>query len=292
VKVWSRKKFKGIAALKRRIDPTRAAIEKNESIRCLQNLSQSAEHLGQPGRCVHVGDRESDIYELFCLTQELGTHFVVRACVDRLAGNVGHTIAAEMEETGVKGLHRIDVRDAKGDISRAALAIKYKGIDALPPIGKQKHYPALELTIIHASERGTPKGRKPIEWKPITDLPVRTRAAAIEKIDWYAMSWKIELFHKIPKAGCKAEESNLRTAERLANLMVVLCVMSWRILWLTMLNRTVAEASPTIALTETEAGLLDKLIAGTGNRRCHPGTLACYRIKLSRLGTYLARSRD
>ena len=124
-----------------------------------------------------------------------------------------------MEETSVKGLHRIDVRDAKGDISRAALEIKYKSIAVLPPIGKQKRFPALQLTIIHASERGTPTGRKPIDWKLITDLPVRTRAAAIEKIDWYAMRWKIEVFHKILKSGCKAEESKLRTAERLANLM-------------------------------------------------------------------------
>jgi hypothetical protein len=92
--------------------------------------------------------------------------------------------------------------------------------------------------------------------------------------------------------GCKAEESKLRTAERLANLMAVLCIMNWRILWLTMLNRTAAEASPTIALTEIETGLLDRLIAGTGNRRCHPGTLAFYLIKLARLGGYLARSHD
>ena len=291
-KFWTRKKFKGTAALKRKINPTRVPIEKKESIRWLENLRQSVEHLGQPGRCVHVGDRESDIYELFCLTQELGTHFLVRACVDRLAGDGGHTIATEMEETSVKGLHRIDVRDAKGDVSRAALEIKYKRITVLPPIGKQKHYPSLELTIIHASERGTLKGRKPIDWKLITDLPVRTRAAAIEKIDWYAMRWKIEVFHKILKSGCKAEESKLRTAERLANLMAVFCIMSWRVLWLTMLNRTASQASPTMALTETEIALLDKLISGPGNRQCHPGTLAFYLIKLARLGGYLARSRD
>ena len=51
------------------------------------------------------------------------------------------------------------------------------------------------------------------------------------------MRWKIEVFHKILKSGCKAEESKLRTAERLSNLMAVFC-MSWRVLWLTMLNRT------------------------------------------------------
>ena len=40
---------------------------------------------------MHVADRESDIYELYCLTQELGAHFLVRMCVDRLAGDGGHS---------------------------------------------------------------------------------------------------------------------------------------------------------------------------------------------------------
>src|SRR5436853_5742375 len=86
VKFWTRKKFKGTAALKKKINPTRVPIEKKESIRWLENLKQSTELLDDPGRCVHIGDRESDIYELFCAAQEIGTHFLVRACVDRLAG--------------------------------------------------------------------------------------------------------------------------------------------------------------------------------------------------------------
>ena len=87
VKFWTRKKFKGTAALKKKINPTRIPIEKKESIRWLENLKQSTELLDDPGRCVHIGDRESDIYELFCAAQEIGTHFLVRACVDRLAGD-------------------------------------------------------------------------------------------------------------------------------------------------------------------------------------------------------------
>lgn len=105
VKFWTRKKFKGTAQLKKKINPTRVPIEKKESVRWLHNLRQSIERL-QPQRCTHIGDRESDIYELYCLTQELGAHL---------------------------------------------------------------------------------KGRKPIEWKLITDLTVRTRSDAIEKINWYAM---------------------------------------------------------------------------------------------------------
>jgi len=52
---------------------------------------------------VHIGDRESDIYELFCTAQAPGTHFVIRTCVDRLAGDGAHTIAAEMKEVRCKG---------------------------------------------------------------------------------------------------------------------------------------------------------------------------------------------
>ncbi|MFY9830843.1 MAG: hypothetical protein WAK69_20025, partial [Rhodoplanes sp.] len=58
---------------------------KRKAVRWLDNLRQSIERLGDPARCVHIGDRESDIYELYCLSQELGTHFLVRTCVDRSA---------------------------------------------------------------------------------------------------------------------------------------------------------------------------------------------------------------
>jgi hypothetical protein len=146
--------------------------------------------------------------------------------------------------------------------------------------------------VVHATERGAPKRRKPIEWKLITDLPVRGRAEAIEKIDWYAMRWKIEMFHKILKSGCKAEESKLRTAERLANLMAVFCILSWRVLWLTMLARTTPEAPPSVALTDSEIVLLDHLVSDAGNRRSNPGTLSFYLTKLARLGGYLARASD
>jgi hypothetical protein len=126
-------------------------------------------------------------------------HFVIRTCVDRLAGNGDHAIAEEMEEVAVKGLHRIDVRDSKGDPDETVLEIRYRKIRVLPPIGKQKRYPALTLTVIHAEERGTPKKRKKIGWKLIADLPVGSRADAIEKLEWYALRWKIEVFHKILK---------------------------------------------------------------------------------------------
>jgi len=161
-----------------------------------------------------------------------------------------------------------------------------------PPIGKQKRYPSLDLTVIHAVEPTVPKGRKRIEWKLLTDLPVSSCAEAVEKIRWYAMRWKIEVFHKILKSGCRAEDAKLRTADRLANLVSVFCIISWRVLWLTMLARTSPDAPPTVALTDAEIVLLDRLTGDAGNRKTQPGTLIFYLTKLARLGGYLARAAD
>ncbi len=57
------------------------------------NLKQSMKLFGDPGRCVHIGDRESDIYELFCTARGIGMNFLIRTCVDRLAGAADHMIA-------------------------------------------------------------------------------------------------------------------------------------------------------------------------------------------------------
>src|SRR3546814_18245330 len=91
--------------------------------------------------------------------------------------------------------------------------------------GKRTHssrYPELTVTVIHAREKDKPKGRDPIDWKLVTDMPVRTRTEAIEKLRWYALRWKIEVFHYIPKSGCRIEQSKLRTAQRRVNL-IALC---------------------------------------------------------------------
>jgi len=229
VKFWTRSEFKGTNALKRKVNPTRVPIEAKESIRWLENLKQSTDLLGDPSRCVHVGDRESDIYELFCSAEESGTNLLLRTCVDRLADDGKHTIAAAMRRTKVKA---------------------------------------------------------------ITNLPVRSRKEAVEKLTWYAMRWRIETFHKILKSGCRAEASRLRTAERIVNLIAVFCILSWRIFWMTMMNRVAPEASPLVALTPLETRLLDELLRDHTNKRCCRRTLSVYLTKIARLGGYLARAKD
>jgi hypothetical protein len=291
VKFWTRSKFKGTTALKRHINPTRVPIEEKESYRWLENMRQSTALLDDPVRCIHVGDRESDIYELFCTAHDLNTYFLVRTCVDRLAGDGQHTIAVEMEQVKVKGLHRVEIRDVKGYPTTATLELRYQRMTVLPPIGKQSRYPTLQLTVIHARERNVPPGRPGIEWKLLTNLPVRSRAEAIEKLDWYAMRWKIETFHKILKSGCKAEDSKLRTADRLANLISVYCIVSWRIFWLTMISRCAPQAPPGVVFTSMEIELLERVVPDLPLTVQMP-PLQRNLIKVARLGGYLARAGD
>jgi hypothetical protein len=285
---WTRAQFKGLLALKRKINQTRVPIETKESMRWLENMRASTALLENAERLVHIGDRENDIYEFFCATQELGTHFVVRTCVDRLAGDGKHTVATEMAEVEVAGHHRFEIADG----SWATLALKYKRVDVLPPIGKARHYPPLSLTVIHATEVDPPEGRKPIDWKLLTDLPVDSPDQTIEKMTWYSMRWKIEVFFKILKSGCNAEKLRLRTAERLVNLIAMFCILGWRIFWMTMLNRAVPKENPEFVLTAGEIGLIDHIAARAGRTLATPRSLSGYLTEIARLGGYLARNHD
>lgn len=290
VKFWSRAKFKGTTALKRKVNPTRVPIDKKESIRWLDNLRQSTELLGMPARCVHIGDRESDIYELFCLARDLGTNFLVRSCVDRLAEDGGTTIAKVMKDVPSSGTHRISFRDSSGQDQEALLSIKFATMTVRPPIGKQKRYEHQQLQIIHAEETDPPAGRPPLFWKLITNLEVTTHEEAIHKLGWYARRWSIETFFKTLKTGCRVEKVRLTTANRLANCIALCCIVAWRIHWMTMLRRSSPDANPAAVFTEAELEFLDHASANTEPTGTH--NLDFYMIRVARLGGYLARRHD
>ncbi len=289
-KFWSRDKFKGTKALKRKINPTRVPIEQKESIRWLDNLRRSTELSGAPERCVHIGDRESDIFELYCLAEELGAHFLVRSCVDRLAEAGDTTIAKVLADVSPSGVHTIRFRDAKGQDQTATLQVKYTSMTVCPPIGKQKKYPAHRLQIIHAEEIDPPKTRAPICWKLITNLAVDSFDDAVHKLQWYALRWKIEVFFKTLKTGCKIESIRLDRADRLANCIALCCVVAWRISWLAILQRQDPNAAPQAVFTEDELHILENKTPT--NRKTAPRNLTFYVKAVASLGGYLDRASD
>jgi hypothetical protein len=186
VKFWTRTKFKGTNALKKKINPTQVPIEKKESVRWLENLRQSTALLAEPTRCVHIGDRESDIYELFCAGQDIGTHFLFRTCVDRLAGDGKHTVATEMAETVYKGLHRVKVRDRRGEVSTAVLELKFRKIH-LFRLGK--YFPNRELWMFCYDKVGAQASAN------LFSLVMTARANGVEPFEYLS-----EVFAQLPAA--------------------------------------------------------------------------------------------
>jgi hypothetical protein len=265
-------------------------IEEKESVRWLENLTRSTQQLGDPTRCVHVGDREADIFELFWAAHQAGTHVLVRASVDRLAGRGRTTVHKVMARQPVRGTHAIEVRDDHGRVSTATVHVRFCRLTVHPPVAKRGRCGAVTLAVIHAHERGTPADRAPVRWKLLTDLPVEDMAAAVEKLNWYALQWKLEVYHKVLKSGCRAEQARLRTTARLTNLLAVLCVVGWRVFWLTLVTRAAPDAPPEVALTPAEVAVLDR-VAG-GPPPAPERTVAHYLWEVAKLGGYLARAKD
>ena len=140
---------------------------------------------------MHVGDRESDIYELYCSAQDLGTSFLARVQTNRLAARPAdaalqkpaHRVFAQLAAVPWAGRHCITINQDE----TAWLQAKFAVINTLPPVGKRKRYNSQVLIYIHALEENPPPGRKPIDWKQVTNLPVKDFSAAVEKLGWYAL---------------------------------------------------------------------------------------------------------
>jgi hypothetical protein len=76
------------------------------------------------------------------------------------------------------------------------------------------------------------------------------------------------------------------------NFIAILCILGWRIFWLTMMNRSIPDASPNLAFTSLELLLLDKLVQDRNGYQSRAKPISTYLIKLARLGGYLARAHD
>ena len=189
------------------------------------------------------------------------------------------------------GTYNVEVATQDSAIITAELGLRVARVRVLPPIGKQKRCPALDLIILHAREATEPQGRARLDWRLAADLPVAGLDEAVGMLRWYACRWKIELFHKVLKSGCRAEAARLRTADRLAKLVAVLCIVAWRCFRSTMIARAAPSAPAEVALTPTKMAVLDRAVP-SGPDAAPTRTLASCLRKVARLGSYLARTRD
>ncbi|MFN7097363.1 MAG: IS4 family transposase [Gammaproteobacteria bacterium] len=286
-KFWSRKVFKNTNEIKRHINPTRIPVNEKESVKWLNNLENSLFSLkNNASKVINICDREGDIYELFSKAEQLNSNFIIRACVNRLANET--TIAEEMAFSSKNFNHQIDFQNTSGEKINAKIKVFVKRLIVHPPIGKSKIYSSMPITVVSAIENTNPKDRKRIRWTLLTNMKVDNKSAALKILDWYKLRWKIEEFFKILKSGFQLESSKLRTADRLAKIISISCILAWRVFWTTMMWRNSGQiTTPMIVFNKIELTILKKFFS-TSN----PKYLSDYIILLAKLGGYLARKSD
>ena len=75
----------------------------------------------------------------------------------------------------------------------------------------------------------------------LTTLRVTSPDDATRILGWYALRWRIEEYFRVLKSGCKVEELQHHTAERLERAMAIKMVVGWRIQLMVQLGREVPD---------------------------------------------------
>ena len=139
---------------------------------------------------------------------------------------------------------------------------------------------------------GSIKPLHSIEWMLCTNLPTNTLQEAIEKLHWYCLRWRIEVFFKIIKSGFKVEDCRLESGDRLIRYLAVVSVVAWQVYWLTLVSRSAPSISCEIFLNEFEWKLLFRKINPKGNIPTSPPCMSEAVTWAAQLGGFLARKGD
>ncbi len=303
--ITSRKPQTAIRKKKKDVTP----IEKKESYRWLESLKNSANQI-KGTQVVTVCDREADIYDFFQLSDEIKSPVLVRAKYDRLINK-----KSRYAEKGVvklwefmkgkpdAGTMKISIKKkptSRHSVKRkgriAKLSIKFGAFVFSPPVNNVRQrtarLPGLKMFAVYVTERNPPKGEKPLTWMLLTNLPVTTLEQAYEKIRWYCLRWRIEMFFKVLKSGFNVEDCRLGDADRLKKYITVMTIVAWRLFMMTIIARTDPSLSCKPFLTDIEWKVLYLKTHKTKRLPKKPPKIKAVVLWIAKLGGFLARKQD
>jgi hypothetical protein len=281
---------------------TQLPIEEKESYKWLETLDKADINDDLDNvHFIHVCDREGDLYEFFAKASLDGVTYICRRVQNRVVITESEEtllINAYLDTLPVAGELVVNVpRDShtKRAARTATLEVKFGRPSIKRPalLNKVKNLPAtVEVILISAVEIDPPAGVEPISWQLVTNDIVETFEDAVTCVNRYTQRWKIETFHSVLKGGCKIEDSQVSTAERLIKLISVYSVIALQIMILTFLARSNPDASCEIAFQEDEWKILYKVAKKTKSIPDKPPTIHEAVIMIAKLGGFLARKSD
>ena len=234
-KVWAREKNRRTTGYQDR----KRAIEQKESHRWLESLDLTQQWIAQDKKVLTVADREADIYELLALPRREGSEFLIRACQPRGVKQTDtdiESLQAAIGQTAACGELTLELqRTPKRKARTATLTVRISSLELQPPL----HHPQrnslkpVRVQVVWANEEQPPSGEKAIAWLLLTTLEVTSFEQAERCLRWYSYRWLIERYHYTLKSGCRLEQLQLETADRLERALATYAIVAWRLLWLT-----------------------------------------------------------
>jgi hypothetical protein len=271
-------------------------IEEKESFRWLEMVDTAESLLPLDLEVWVVGDREADIYELFAMERQARTNLVVRVSQDRrVESEHGKTLHEVAERAPVLGTAKIAVpRSRKRKKRKAKLEVQACSLKLEPPRHHldREQYAPVPVHLVRVREKGTtPEGEEPIEWVILTTVPVQDLAQALEVVEAYAQRWKVERYHYVLKSGCRIEDLQLESADRIERALAIYNVVAWRLLYMTYVARIEPDLPCTAVLEEDEWRALFIIGAARTLPESPPSVREVVRM-IAKLGGFLGRKSD
>jgi len=259
-------------------------------------------------RILSVMDREADFFELFAEVAPTQNRvgLLVRAKTNRCLKDCERKLFDELRASEHKV--QIDVaiprqrwKKAKhgkpgqeGQPARdASLTLAFQQV-SIPPTRKSlESHGSVSLWAVYAREDEPPEGAAAIEWMLLTTEEVKTIDDAARMLKLYSLRWRIEEWHRVLKSGCKVQEHQHETAERLERVIAIDAVLAWRIQLMTLLGREVPDLPCEVFFDEWEVKVLTVVAQRYQKDPLDkPLTLAHAITTVARLGGYMARPSD
>lgn len=245
---------------------------------------------------VSVADREGDIFDWFAAPRPRQAQLLVRAAQAQRCLAEGGALLDAVAQTPRLGQYRVEVAAAPGRAARTARCSVRSAAVALKqprnrPAGTPRRQP-VAVTALLVREEQPPAAVEPLCWLLLSTMPVASFADACQQIYWYTLRWLVERYHLVIKSGCRVEDLQLETAERLLRAVAVACLVALQVLWLTYLPREQPELPCTVALSAAEWQTLVALRPALASSTGQPPTLGAATRAIAQLGGFLARKGD
>ena len=276
-------------------------IEEKESLKWLHSVRETKRRLDQvlgsrAPEVVFIGDRESDIHELYELFDSLKAQKVggiIRGSWNRRIAEEPSHLRDYVESQPVVTHRTITVPRAPGKPKReAVLSIRYASMVTLSPDPKKhRHRQPIGVAVVSAIEENPPADEKdPIDWLIVTTEAVSGMEDAVRIIELYKQRWRIEDFHFILKSGCNIEKYQFEDPDRYFKVTLLLSFVAMELLRLTHLGRIHPDDPADTILSETQLKVLrTKLRIRAGPNPMTIGEAIRY---IGRLGGHLGRKHD